>query len=285
MATPLIEDIADTAFWVAHYRAEETQRADALFQDPLAARLAGERGRRIAQNMPRAQYTRWSVVSRTVVIDRYVREAISSGVNTVINLGAGLDTRPYRLDLPAHVNWVEIDHPKIIEYKQEKLGDQAPHCTLRRVGLDLSQRRARTQLFSELNTQSPRSLLITEGVIPYLTPEQVAELADDLHAQPHFELWVAEYYAREVYPHLQKSRSFNEQMKNSPFRFFPEDWHGLFAAHGWRERQMLYLGEESYELGRSMPLPWWARLLVRLAPEARRRASQRFVGYALLQRG
>src|SRR5262249_23317383 len=50
---PLIRNVSDTARWAAHYRALETERRDALFRDPLAARLAGERGRAIAKAMPR----------------------------------------------------------------------------------------------------------------------------------------------------------------------------------------------------------------------------------------
>jgi O-methyltransferase involved in polyketide biosynthesis len=57
MATPLIENVSDTAFWVAHHRGLEGERADALFRDPLAKVLAGERGRQIAESMPQPQMT------------------------------------------------------------------------------------------------------------------------------------------------------------------------------------------------------------------------------------
>jgi O-methyltransferase involved in polyketide biosynthesis len=43
VAEPLVRNIADTARWVAWFRAQETLRPDAVFRDPLAARLAGER--------------------------------------------------------------------------------------------------------------------------------------------------------------------------------------------------------------------------------------------------
>lgn len=46
----LIHDVSDTAFMVATYRAMETQRPDALFHDPLAGKLAGERGRKIVES-------------------------------------------------------------------------------------------------------------------------------------------------------------------------------------------------------------------------------------------
>jgi O-methyltransferase involved in polyketide biosynthesis len=52
MADTLIGDALDTAFWIAHYRAAETKRADALFRDPLAGVLGGERGENIAHSMP-----------------------------------------------------------------------------------------------------------------------------------------------------------------------------------------------------------------------------------------
>ena len=49
---PLIRDISDTARWMAVYRARESERPDAVFTDPFARRLAGERGEQIANAMP-----------------------------------------------------------------------------------------------------------------------------------------------------------------------------------------------------------------------------------------
>jgi O-methyltransferase involved in polyketide biosynthesis len=53
MSTALVSNVSDTARWVATYRAWETARPDALFRDPLAARLAGERGQAITAMMPK----------------------------------------------------------------------------------------------------------------------------------------------------------------------------------------------------------------------------------------
>ncbi|MGH7622496.1 MAG: class I SAM-dependent methyltransferase, partial [Gemmatimonadaceae bacterium] len=50
-----IEHISDTARWVAVYRAMETARKDAIFRDPFAARLAGEKGESIVDNMKRGR--------------------------------------------------------------------------------------------------------------------------------------------------------------------------------------------------------------------------------------
>ena len=53
MSTSPISNVSDTARWVAVYRARESARPDALFHDPYAELLAGERGRAIAAFMPR----------------------------------------------------------------------------------------------------------------------------------------------------------------------------------------------------------------------------------------
>src|SRR5437667_1910976 len=98
---PLIGHVSDTARWVAFYRVMESERPDALFRDPYARRLAGERGRRIAAAMgATSKYTRWTLVVRTVLIDEFITAAVAGGINTVLNLGAGLDSRPYRMSLP-----------------------------------------------------------------------------------------------------------------------------------------------------------------------------------------
>src|SRR6202030_1591665 len=62
---PLIRNVSDTALWAANYRAAETDRPDALFRDPFAKRLAGERGRQIADAVPGAARADWAWVGRT----------------------------------------------------------------------------------------------------------------------------------------------------------------------------------------------------------------------------
>ena len=62
---PLVRNISDTALWVAHYRALETERSDAVFKDPFARMLAGERGREIARAQRFADKNAWSFVART----------------------------------------------------------------------------------------------------------------------------------------------------------------------------------------------------------------------------
>ena len=62
----LVRNISDTALWVAHYRAVESERPDAHFSDPYARALAGERGARIAKSQQFGNRNAWAFVARTV---------------------------------------------------------------------------------------------------------------------------------------------------------------------------------------------------------------------------
>jgi O-methyltransferase involved in polyketide biosynthesis len=103
------------AFMVVGFRALETERREPLFRDPLAAKLAGEHGRSILVKLPRVYFGEWSVVIRRVIIDNLIKRAIAEGVVATLNLGAGLDTRPYRITLPKSLRCVEADYPHVPE--------------------------------------------------------------------------------------------------------------------------------------------------------------------------
>jgi methyltransferase (TIGR00027 family) len=138
-----VRGVSDTALWVAYFRALESRRADALFHDPYAERLAGEHGFRIANTLPHGNKQEWAWVTRTYLFDQFLAGAIQDGADLVLNLAAGLDARPYRMNLPEALQWVEIDFPDIIAYKDGVLASEKPRCRLERIALDLSDLKAR----------------------------------------------------------------------------------------------------------------------------------------------
>lgn len=277
-----IRDVSDTAIWVAQYRAEESERPDALFRDPLARLLVGERGPAIARSMGRSsRYTAWTLVTRTLIIDEYILQAIRDGVDAVVNLGAGLDTRPYRLELSPSFLWVEADYPHMIEYKEKMLQEHMPRCRLQRAGVDLSDAATRRSFLAKVAPGARRILVLTEGVVPYLTETQVAELAEDLKSQPRFSGWIVEYFSARVYPYLKRVAQ-SSAMRNAPFQFFPPDWDEFFLQHGWRRDKAQYFFDAGERCNRKMPIPWWARLLVRLSSERALQQMRSSMGYLLL---
>lgn len=273
--------MSDTALWVATFRARESARPDALFHDPLASVLVGDRGPQIARTMPYPKVLAWIMAVRTVAIDRLIFEAISHGVDTVVNIGAGLDTRPYRLALPESLQWIEIDFPHIIRLKETKLVSERPRCRLKRISLDLSDRAVANQIYAEIGAHAKKALIITEGVIVYLDPAQAAQLAQDLRAVPSFRYWIQDY--REGLGTWGEPRKLKAQLKKAPFKFNDPNPIGFFARYKWIAEKNIVAMDEGERLGRPFPVPLVGRLFVWLTPVKQFKAFRQSMGYVLFK--
>jgi len=227
----LIRNISDTALLAAVYRARENEHPNALFRDPFARRLAGERGQEIAKSLAFSEKNAWSWFTRTYLFDHFIAKSLEEGCDTVINLAAGLDARPYRLALPAGLKWIEVDLPEITDYKEELLRDEKPSCLLERVRLDLSDVNGRRELFQRLAKQA---LIIGEGLVLYLSPEEVGLLATDLAAHEQFRYWLLDITSPALLKMLIKKmgKAFDEA--SAPFKFAPADGPEFFSKFGWR---------------------------------------------------
>lgn len=257
MGEPLIQNVSDTARWVAVYRAWESERPDALFRDPFAARLAGDKGRQIAASIRRGGGTQngWPMITRTKLIDDLVLESIAQGCDCVLNLAAGFDTRPYRLALPADLPWIELDLPALIEEKESALANEKPACALERHKLDLSDRAARGAFFDRVAERFQRVLVISEGLVVYLDESAVRELGFDLKARASFRFWMLDLVNRKIIE-LLAGRS-GPALQNAPMKFGPDNGIAFFEALGWKARDVRSLYREGVRLKR---VPWAMRL-------------------------
>lgn len=228
-----VRNISDTARWVAYFRARETQRADALFRDPYAERLAGEHGFQIANTLPDGNKHEWAWVSRTYLFDQFLARGIQEGATLVINLAAGLDARPYRMQLPPTLQWVEVDLPEIISYKAEVLSNETPKCRLERISLDLSDGAARRKLFAALDSRAGKIMVASEGLLIYFTAEEVASLARDLAARSHFQNWVIDLASPGQLKLMQRSTGKQLSEAGAAFKFGPPEGPKFFVPHGW----------------------------------------------------
>src|SRR5215467_13456430 len=113
----VLRSVSDTALLVAYHRAMESERSDALFKDEIAVRLSAGRGEAIARKLTYGRRMAWSTITRTVLFDDVVTRMVAAGVDTVVNLAAGVDARPYRLKLPPDLRWVEVDLPDMVREK------------------------------------------------------------------------------------------------------------------------------------------------------------------------
>ena len=280
---PIIRHVSDTALWVAMYRAVESERPDALFHDPYARTLAGERGRQIFSDLPRAKNHAWPMVVRTQLLDELILAAVEQdGYDTVLNLAAGLDTRPYRLALPAALRWVEADLPGMIEYKSAALKDARAFCRLERHALDLADETARRVLFARVSAAANRALVITEGLLVYLGVEQVQALAADLHSQPACKRWLTDLASPRTLRIMR--RYHGKQMADDVhFQFAPVEHAEFFRPLGWNPVAFHSIWDAAKRLQRRMRGAWLLDLWLRLIPGAREQA-RRMGGIVVLEK-
>jgi methyltransferase (TIGR00027 family) len=252
----VITHVSDTARWTALYRATESTRADALFNDPLAERLAGEQGRAIVANTPATSRNGWWLVARTKIIDDAIAEAIANGCDRVLNLAAGLDTRPYRLDLPPDLHWIEADLPDLLAEKTDMLADQTPRCHLTRSAVDLSDQVARDAFFDAALDGATKALVLTEGLLMYLKDADVQALSDSI-SRPEVAWWMFDFGG----PGLKRvmNKKMAGLMQNAPFIFAPDNGLAYFEQLGWRILEWDYLMAAARRF-RRLPLFMWPAL-------------------------
>ena len=232
-----IRNISDTARWVAVYRARESERPDAVFRDPFARRLAGERGEQIAASIGFMEKNAWPFVARTWLTDYLISKQLRQDTDMVINLAAGLDARPYRMELPRSLQWIEVDLPEILAHKEELLRNEKPVCVLERVRLDLSNESARRELFSELSRRAKRVLVVAEGLLVYLTEDEVTALGKDLAAPVAFQHWIIDLASPGLLRMLARKMGGSLDQAGVPLRFAPEQGPEFFTRCGWKAQE------------------------------------------------
>jgi methyltransferase (TIGR00027 family) len=268
--------------WVAVYRGVESDRQDALFCDPYARSMAGERGQAIVETLPLGQSMGWSIVVRTAVMDAIILRCIDRGARTVLNLGAGLDTRAFRLKLPPMLRWLDVDLPAVTAYRRECLGPEVAACRHAHVEADLSLAADRHKVIRDAGSNGPL-LVITEGLLVYLAPGQVNELATQLRGEANTRWWVTDL----ITPLLQRTMgmvwSFQLNDADAAFRFAPLDAKAYFRELSWLETEFHSTWTDSIRLWRVAPNAlMWDRFLKWSSPAAEM-ALKRMSGVALLE--
>jgi len=179
---------------------------------------------------------------------------------------------------------VEADFPDVIAYKQEQLKGERPGCVLEHVGIDLTDVGRRRALFARIGAAASQVLVVSEGLLIYLTPEQVAALAGDLAAPAPFRWWLIDLGSPRLLKMMEKTWGRAVAAGNAPFQFAPAEGSQFFRAQGWQEAEFRSMWEESLRLNRTMPLGRFWNLVARLYPKAKREEFRRMSGIVLLKR-
>ncbi|MTE13089.1 SAM-dependent methyltransferase [Nocardia sp. CT2-14] len=172
-----VNGVAMTAIGVAIIRARESEREDRLYDDPqakdfVAAARAGFEPERWARVEALAdQFYDGRTIGVRLVDERF-QEAVAAGCRQIVLLGAGLDTRAYRMGLPADLHVYEIDLPELFAFKEPVLAATAATSTCHRhvVTADLRGDWRKPLLESGFDPAVP-TYWVDEGCLGYLNQD------------------------------------------------------------------------------------------------------------------
>ena len=160
-----------TAFWTAAAWARESERADALFVDPFAGRLAGPRGQaalaasEAASGMPNPFLpirTRW-----------FDDRVSASDAKQLVVLGAGMDARAFRIRTPEAV--FELDLAESFDHKERVLAGELPLARRTVVRTDVTGEWAVDLLAAGFDRRLPTQW-VAEGLLFYLDGPAVGRM-------------------------------------------------------------------------------------------------------------
>ncbi|NUO46848.1 MAG: class I SAM-dependent methyltransferase [Streptomyces sp.] len=172
-----------TAVGVARVRALESEREDALFRDPLARAFAAAGGLWPSSPPPADEAARrrrsavsFSIVIRTRFLDDLLREAVASGVRQVVLLGAGMDSRAFRMEWPEGTRLFEVDTAAPLDFKAAVLRQEraVARCERIPVAVDLREDWPGALAAAGHDPAAP-TVWIAEGLLIYL-PEDAVDL-------------------------------------------------------------------------------------------------------------
>ncbi len=184
-----------TALGLSAARSVESGRPDRLIEDPFARALFEAAGADLpmlvdwpdagspisdaeALHLHGSRY----IGLRTRFYDDAVLAAARDGLTQGVLLGAGLDTRAFRLSLPAGFQLFELDQPGVFQFKDAALDAQGagPRCTRSAIGIDLRDDWPAALEASGFERQRPTAW-VAEGLLPYLPPEAQSGLLEAIH--------------------------------------------------------------------------------------------------------
>lgn len=226
-----ITHVSDTALMVAACRALEYEAEDGFVRDQFAARLAGDRGMAMLQKLPKPDMMRFGIGVRNHFMEELLLETLAAhSLSTVLSLGAGLDTRAWRLDLPADLRWIEVDFADMLDYKDLFLSSEKPRCRRERISADVNDPAQRRALYAAVGSEP--ALLITEGLLMYLPAATVNSLAEEIGGETGVAHWMMDLNTSAFSKAIQVDLSSVRAVQADDF-LHGEQILEVVGRHGW----------------------------------------------------
>jgi methyltransferase (TIGR00027 family) len=220
--------------------------ADLFLPAPLRGLVAATRVAPIRRLMIRgSEFTGpglWvNMACRKHFIDDKLAEALDT-IDAVVILGAGFDTRPYRLTRRVRIPVFEVDLPVNIARKAKAVRRalRDPPLSVRLVALDFERDDLLTALAEHGYHTDYRAFFICEGVTQYLTEGGVRRTLAGLRAAAPGSRFVFTYVRRDfidgtnLYGTRMLYRNTRERQQLWQFGLQPDEVAGFIGEYGWR---------------------------------------------------
>ena len=239
-----MKPISKTAFYCCGVRMQDAESDNPVCGDRFAKAFMNEDGLRVLETFKDETSPNATNVVRHRMIDDFLRaELLKSSDLCVVTIGAGFDSRPYRL---TGGTWVEIDDPQIIAYKNERLPVEHSANPLSRIAIDFATGSLEEKLAPFADRDSV--VIVIEGVFVYLSETEIADLLVILHRLfPRHQL-ICDLVSRDFFE--QYSKSLHEKINGigTAFRFTAAEPETIFLANGYRRTQWISIIERASEL-------------------------------------
>ena len=249
-----MKPISKTAFYCCGVRMQDAEREKPICGDTYAKAFMNEQGLQILEAFKDETRPNTSNVGRHRIIDDLLRQELITNPNlTVVIIGAGFDTRAFRLKSGT---WVELDEPQVITYKEERLHAATSDNELQRIAIDFATESLEEKLASFAN-RSPVTVVI-EGVLMYLEEAAIDQLLQTLRRLfPQHKL-ICDLMNREFFE--KNASTVHEKLTGlgASFKFTADNPADVFARNGYRQLEEIPIVEKSvlFAAGEIPPEVW-----------------------------
>jgi methyltransferase (TIGR00027 family) len=190
------------------------------------------------------------LVRHRIIDDMLRRQLISNPDLCVITIGAGLDSRPYRL---AGGKWFELDEPAVVAHKNKRLSPTRCPNQLERISIDFSKDVLEDKL-AFLATEDP-VVIIMEGVFIYLDEDDIRKTLSTFHQLFPTHKLICDLVNRDMVERY--GRSLHEKIEGIGTHFKPVSFPDrVFTANGYRISNRISVLERSADFGFNT-IPKW----------------------------
>jgi len=240
-----MKPISKTAFYCCGVRMQDAERDQPVCGDTYAKAFMNEQGLQILEAFKDETRPNTSNVGRHRIIDDLLRHELEADPNlTVVIIGAGFDTRAFRLK---GGTWIELDEPQVITYKDERLPAANSENELQRISIDFATESLEQKLAS-FSGRNPVAVVI-EGVFMYLEETAIEQVLQTLHRLFPDHKLICDLMTRDFFE--KNASTIHEKLTGmgAAFKFTVDNPADVFLKSGYRQVEKIPIVESAVRLG------------------------------------